>query len=120
MYTKEYICFNKRIKLAVKGVLMYREKRDLSEKRRGKVLAIYTAHRMLPKKSQRKNIWRELWSGKETRYIHIERTGYYIGDDFVKFIESDVNHVFGHQVRSFRRRLKEDQKCVFDRFYYEK
>jgi hypothetical protein len=121
MYIKEYICFNKRIKLAVRGVLMYREKRDLSEKRRGKVLAIYTAHRILPKKSQRKNIWRKLWCGKETRYIHVEMTGYYVSDDSVKFIKSDVNHVFGYQVRSFRRRLKkEDGKHMFDRFYYEK
>ena len=47
-------------------------------------------------------------------------TGYYVSDNSVKFIKSDVNHVFGHQVRLIRRRLKEDQKCVFDRFYYEK
>ena len=120
MYIKEYICFNKRIKLAERGVLMYREKRDLSEKRKGKVLAISTVHRRLPKKSQRKNIWRKLWSGKETRYIHVEMTGYYVSDNSVKFIKSDVNHVFGYQVRLIRRRLKEDQKCVFDRFYYEK
>ena len=120
MYIKEYICFNKRVKLAVRGVLMYREKRDLSEKRKGKVLAIYTVHRRLPKKSQRKNIWRKLWSGKETRYIHVEMARYYVSDDSVKFIKSDVNHVFGHQVRLIRRRLKEDQKCVIDRFYYEK
>ena len=71
---------------------------------------------MLPKKAQRKKIWRKLWCGKETRYVNVKL----VGDDSMKFIKSDVNHVFGYQVRLIRRRMKEDQKCVFDRFYYEK
>ena len=54
MYIKEYWTINKTTKIAIRGVMMYREKRDLSEKRGGKVLAIYTVHRRLPKKSQRK------------------------------------------------------------------
>lgn len=99
---------------------MYREKRDLSEKREGKILAIYICGRRFPKRSQRKNIWKRIWSGGETRFLHVETTGYFVNDDSVKFVESGVNHIFGHQVRSLRRKLKEDQKYVFDRFYYEK
>jgi hypothetical protein len=99
---------------------MYREKRDLSEKREGKVLAIYICYRMFPKKSQRKNIWKRIWSGGEIRYLHVETTGYFVGKDQVIFVGTDIHISNHHQVRSLRRCLRGDQKDVFDHFYYEK
>lgn len=119
MYVTEFLCFYKRTKVSVRGVLMYREKRDLSEKREGKVLAIYSYDRIFPKRPQRKNIWKRIWSGGETRYLHVEINGYFVGDDRVRFVETNI-HVFGLQVKSLRRCLRDVEIYGFDRFYYEK
>jgi hypothetical protein len=118
MYITEYICFNENTRLAVRGILMYREKRDLSEKREGKVLAIYICNRMFPKRPQRKNIWKRIWSGGD-RYLHVDDTGYFVGNNQVRFVGTDI-HVFGYQVRALRKQLRADQLEIFDHFYYER
>jgi hypothetical protein len=119
MYVTEYICFNEK-RVAVRGVLMYMEKRDLSEKREGKILAIYTVHRMFPKRSHRKNIWKRIWSGGETRYLHVEITEYFIGKDQVRFVGTDIQ-VFDYQVRSLEKKcLGNDQIYGFNRFFYDR
>jgi hypothetical protein len=118
MYITEYICFNENTRLAVRGILMYREKRDLSEKREGKVLAIYICNRMFPKRPQRKNIWKRIWSGGD-RYLHVDDTGYFVGNDQVRFVGTDI-HVFGYQVRALRKQFRADQLEIFDHFYYER
>ena len=118
MYITEYIYFNEYTKIAIRGVLMYREKRDLSERRVGKVLAIYSVSRAFPKRSQRRDIWNVLcW--KEPRYIYVELTGYFIGRELDIIGKRDYS-IFGHQVRALRKQLRADELEIFDRFYYEK
>jgi hypothetical protein len=97
---------------------MYREKRDLSEKKVGKVLSIYSVYRAFPKRSQRKNIWNVLcW--KEPRYIHVELTGYFIGRKLDIIGKRDYR-IFRHQVRALRKKLGNNELKIFDRFYYER
>ena len=118
MYITEYLCFNENTKTAVRGVLMYREKRDLSERKVGKVLAIYSVYRAFPKRSQRKDIWNVLcW--KEPRYINVELTGYFIGRELDIIGKRDYR-IFRHQVRALRKQLRANELEIFDRFYYEK
>ena len=118
MYITEYYTINKNTKVAVRGVVMYREKRDLSEKRRGKVMAIFACYRAFPKRSQRREMWKKLcWS--ELKNIHVEFASYYLKNDLVSLGKSN-QHVFGFEVRALRRRLGPDQKKLFDQFYYQK
>jgi hypothetical protein len=119
MYITEYYTINKTTKIAIRGVMMYREKRDLAEKRRGKVLAVFVVYRAFPKRIQRRDMWKRLcW--KELKHIHVEVSNYYKwGEQFVGLGKSE-SHVFGFEVRALRRRLGPDQKKLFDQFYYEK
>ena len=119
MYITEYYTINKNTKVAVRGVVMYREKRDLSEKRKGKVIAIFVCYRAFPKRIQRRDMWKKLcW--KDLKHIHVEVSNYYKwGEQFVSLGKSDST-VFGFEVRALRRRLGPDQKKLFDSFYYEK
>ena len=97
---------------------MYREKRDLSEKREGKVLAIYSVYRAFPKRSQRKDIWNILcW--KEPRYIHVELIGHFIGRELDIIGKRDYR-IYRHQVKALRKQLRADERKIFDHFYYEK
>lgn len=97
---------------------MYREKRDLSERKIGKVLAIYSVYRAFPKRSQRKDIWNVLcW--KESRHINVELTGYFIGRKLDIIGKRDYK-IFGHQVRALRKQLRYNGLKIFDCFYYEK
>ena len=119
MYITEYYTINKNTKVAIRGVMMYREKRDLSEKRRGKVMAIFVCYRAFPKRSQRKEMWKKLcW--KELKHIHVEVCNYYRWDEQSIDLDKSDRHVFGFEVRTLRRRLGPDQKKLFDRFYYQK
>ena len=98
---------------------MYREKRDLAEKREGKVLAIWVCYRAFPKRSQRRGMWKKLcW--KDIKYIHVEVFNYYGWDEAEIGLGKSGCPVFGFEVRTLRRRLGPDQKKLFDRFYYEK
>ena len=116
MYITEYLTFNDSTKVAIRGVMMYREKRDLSEKREGKVLAIWVAYRAFPKRSQRRDIWKRLcWD--EPKNIHVELTGYFIREDLVKLGRID-SRIWGYEVRALRRKLGPEAKEMFDRFYY--
>lgn len=119
MYISEYYTINKNTKVAIRGVMMYREKRDLSEKRKGKVMAIFVCYRAFPKRSQRRGMWKKLcWS--ELKNIHVEMFNYYRWDEqFIGLGKSD-RHAFGFEVRALRRRLGPDQKKLFDSFYYQK
>ena len=118
MYITEYWTINKNTKVAVRGVMMYREKRDLSERRKGKVLTVFVVYRAFPKRIQRRDMWKKLcWS--ELKNIHVEFSSYYLKNDPVSLGKSD-SRVFGFEVRALRRRLGPDQKKLFDRFYYEK
>lgn len=119
MYITEYWTINKTTKIAVRGVMMYREKRDLAEKRKGKVLAIWVCYRAFPKRSQRREMWKKLWR-TELKPIHVEIYNYYRWDEMEVGIGKSEFHVFGFEVRALRRRLGLDQKILFDRFYYEK
>ncbi len=118
MYITEYWTINKNTKVAVRGVVMYREKRDLSEKRKGKVMAIFVCYRAFPKRSQRREMWKKLcWS--ELKNIYVDFASYYLKNGLVSLGKSD-RHVFGFEVRALRRRLGPNQKKLFDSFYYEK
>ena len=117
MYVTEYVKIDEKAKIAIRGVMMYREKRDLVEKQ-DKVLDIFVVYRAFPKRSQRRGMWRKLWKS-ETKVIHVE--------SFVNPLKlSTMNFgiigrsVFGFEVRALRRRLKPEEKILFDRFYYEK
>lgn len=119
MYVTEYFTINKNTKAAVRGVVMYREKRDLSEKRKGKVMAIFVCYRAFPKRSQRREMWKKLcWS--ELKYIHVEFASFYKWDDMEIGMGKSDQHVFGFEVRALRKRLGPDQKRIFDSFYYQK
>ena len=119
MYITEYWTINKTTKIAIRGVMMYREKRDLAEKRKGKVLAVFVVYRAFPKRIQRRNMWKKLcW--KELKHIHVEVSDYYRWDEVGVGMGKSEFHVFGFEVRALRRRLKPFQKILFDRFYYEK
>jgi hypothetical protein len=119
MYITEYWTINKTSKIAIRGVMMYREKRDLAEKRRGKVLAVFVVYRAFPKRIQRRDMWKRLcW--KELKHIHVEVSNYYKwSEQFVGLGKSD-SKVYGFEVRALRRRLGLDQKKLFDQFYYQK
>ena len=117
MYITEYIKIDEKAKIAIRGVMMYREKRDLVEKQ-DKVLDIFVVYRAFPKRSQRRGMWRKLWKG-EARFVHVE--------SFVNPLKlSTMNFgiigrsVFGFEVRALRKRLKPEEKILFDRFYYQK
>lgn len=99
---------------------MYREKRDLAEKRREKVLAVFVVYRAFPKRIQRRDMWKRLcW--KELKHIHVEVSNYYkCGEQSIIGIGKSDSAVYGFEVRALRRRLGPDQKILFDRFYYEK
>jgi len=119
MYITEYWTINKTTKTAIRGVMMYREKQDLSEKRKGKVLAIYVCYRAFPKRIQRRDMWKRLcW--KELKNIHVEVSNYYKWDEQFIGMGKSESHVFGFEVRALRRRLQPIQKKLFDRFYYER
>jgi hypothetical protein len=119
MYITEYWTINKTTKIAVRGVMMYREKRDLSEKRNGKVLAIWVCYRAFPKRSQRRGMWKKLcW--QDIKYIHVEVFNYYKWDEMEIGIGKSESPVFGFEVRALRRRLGSNQKRIFDSFYYQK
>ena len=119
MYITEYWTINKTTKIAIRGVMMYREKRDLAEKRRGKVLAVFVVYRAFPKRIQRRNMWKRLcW--KELKHIHVEVSNYYRWDEQSVGLGKSDSKVYGFEVRALRRRLGPDQKILFDRFYYEK
>ena len=119
MYITEYWTINKTTKIAIRGVMMYREKRDLAEKRKRKVLAVFVVYRAFPKRIQRRDMWKRLcW--KELKHIHVEVFNYYKwGEQFVGLGKSD-SAVYGFEVRALRRRLGPDQKKLFDQFYYQK
>lgn len=120
MYVTEYWTINKITKIAIRGVMMYREKCDLAEKRRGKILAVFVVCRAFPKRIQRRDMWKRLcW--KELKHIHIEVFNYYRRDEeqFVGLGKLD-SAVYGFEVRALRRKLGPYQKNLFDRFYYEK
>ena len=119
MYITEYYTINKNTKVAIRGVVMYREKRDLSEKRRGTVMAIFVCYRAFPKRSQRKEMWKKLcW--KELKHIHVEVFNYYRWDEQSIGLGKSDSAVYGFEVRALRRRLGPDQKKLFDSFYYQK
>lgn len=119
MYVTEYWVITKTTKIAIRGVMMYREKRDLSEKREGKVLAIFVVYRAFPKRIQRRDMWKRLcW--KELKHINVEITQYYKWNEVEVGLGKSESTVFGFEVRALRRRLEPDQKKLFDRFYYEK
>ena len=107
---------------AVRGIYISKER--LNPDKLEHFLAIYSYSRRedkkigFPKRSQRRGMWRKLWKG-ETRVIHVE--------SFVNPLKlSTMNFgiigrsVFGFEVRALRRRLKPEEKILFDRFYYEK
>ena len=100
---------------------MYREKRDLAEKRRGKVLAVFVVYRAFPKRIQRRDIWKKLcWKDLKLKHLHVEMSNYYKwGTQSIGLGKSD-SAVYGFEVRALRRRLGPNQKILFDRFYYEK
>ena len=119
MYITEYWTINKTTKIAIRGVMMYREKRDLAEKRRGKVLAVFVVYRAFPKRIQRRDMWKRLcW--KELKHIHVEITQYYRWDEQSVGLGKSDSAVYGFEVRALRRRLGPDQKKLFDQFYYQK
>ena len=119
MYITEYWTINKTTKIAVRGVMMYREKRDLSERREGKVLVIFVVYRAFPKRSQRREMWKKLWK-TGLKHIHVEVFNYYKWDETKVGLGKSEYSVFGFEVRALRRRLGPYQKILFDRFYYEK
>ena len=119
MYITEYCTINKTTKTAVRGVMMYREKRDLSERREGKVLVIFVVYRAFPKRSQRREMWKKLWK-TGFKHIHVEVFNYYKWDETKVGLGKSEYSVFGFEVRALRRRLGPYQKILFDRFYYEK
>ena len=116
MYVTEYWVINKNTKTAVRGVLMYREKRDLAERRQSKILAIYSVYRAFPKRSQRKGMWQKLCWKEPSHIINVELTTYFTRYNTV----GEERSVFGFQVRALRKRLRPMEKNLFDSFYYER
>ena len=126
MLREEYIVVNRRTNCTVKGVLLYKEKEDLLEMRRDKVLAIYQVYNNrfgFSKRSQRTSIWKNLITNKHNNQSREIQIGICKEEDFeedqfiLEMIISKDIEINENEICSLLLNLGKHQKTLFNEFY---